>query len=168
MFKYGFGRITCGACSASLGIRVDNDKNSNENETCLQKDECDHFRFEIELNLNKPNEENKKKGISDSMNINLRAICKKCNEDFESCSSCTNENCRSGFKVVSGHGISCFFSYEYTSDEKTDFMIRSVRGKPNRPDPILFPPVPYVLKQSNYLDLYSRGPSNLYTLKNRV
>ena len=46
MFKYGFGRITCGACSASIGLRADGFKNTNNNENCVQQDECDHFKFE--------------------------------------------------------------------------------------------------------------------------
>jgi hypothetical protein len=71
-------------------------------------------------------------------------------------------------KVVTGHGISCYFSYDFSSDENSDFINRPERGKPNQPAPVLPKPVPYVLKKTNFLNLYSRGPSQSYLLRKRV
>lgn len=168
MFKYGFGRVTCGCCSASIAVKVDKFKNDFSEQNCIQKDECDHFKFEIELKLFSPNEEEKSQGKQESIEINLKSICKKCGDDFDCFSSCTNHNSRSGIKVVSGHGISCYFAYEYTSDEQSDFINRPVRGKPNLPVPQLPSPVPYQLNKLNFLDFYSRGPSPYFILKQRV
>ncbi|RNA14192.1 hypothetical protein BpHYR1_002497 [Brachionus plicatilis] len=168
MFKYGFGRIICGCCSASIAVRVDKFKNDNNEQACIQKDECDHFKFEIELKLFKPDPNEKHKSQKEFMEINLKSICKECGDDFDCFSTCTSQSSRSGIKVVSGHGVSCFFAYEYTSNEDSDFINRPIRGNPNMPLPKIPNPVPYQLNQLSFLDFYSRGPSPSCILKQRV
>lgn len=168
MFNYGFGRITCGCCSASIAIKADKSRSDFNEQSCVQKDECDHFKFEIELKLLKPSDDERQLGKKESIEINMKSTCKKCGDDHDCFSSCTNQSCKSGIKVVSGHGISCFFAYEYTSDENSDFINRAIRGKPNLPSPKIPYPAPYQQRQFSFLDFYSRGSSPYHILKQRV